>query len=75
MVQPSHLKEIEGRGYDSHAVYRDVLQRLDVTGVDEVHTTMESAISEIHNKKVLLKQLKLTILPVIYITWNGEISE
>jgi hypothetical protein len=34
---------------------------------------MESAIAEIHNKKDLLKHLQLTIIPVLTITWDGEV--
>jgi len=75
MVQPSHLKEIESDGYYPETIYRDVLQKLNIPGVEERHSNMESAIAEIHNKKNLLKHLRLTIIPVIHISWDGEISE
>ena len=74
MIQPSHLKEIEHDGYYQKTIYRDVLQKLDVSGVEEEHSTMESAIAEIHNKKDLLKHLQLTIIPVLSISWDGEVS-
>lgn len=73
MIQPSHLKEIEQDSYYTKTIYRDVLQKLDVSGVEEEHLTMESAISEIHNKKDLLKHLRLTIIPILSISWNGEV--
>ena len=69
MVQPSCLVEIDGCGY----VHNKVLQKLDISGVDEEHPTMESAIAEIHNKKHLLKFMELTIIPVLEITWDEEI--
>lgn len=74
MVQPSHLKEIEPDGYHQKTIYRDVLQKLDVWDVEEEHVTMESAISEINTKKEQLKHLRLTILPVLSISWDGEVS-
>ena len=74
MIQPSFLKEVERDGYDLKTTYRDVLQELDVRGVEAEHSTMESAVAEILDKKELLKSLKLTILPVFNIHWDGEIS-
>ena len=73
MVQPDELKEYKPDGYYSKTIYRDVLQRLDIHGVEDEHSTMESAITEIENEKDRLKHLKLTILPVITISWDGEI--
>lgn len=73
MVQPSHLKEIEHEGYHTKTIYRDVLQKLDVYGVEEEHQTMESAIDEINNKRLLLKHLKLTVIQVFTISWDGEV--
>ena len=74
MIQPSHLKEIETDGYCQKTIYRDVLQKLDIYGVEEEHTTMESAIAEINNKNGLLKNLKMTIIPVLSVSWDGEVS-
>lgn len=74
MIQPSHLKEIDPYDYYRKTIYRDVLQKLDVFGVEEEHQTMESAVAEIHSKKDLLKNLQLTIIPVLVISWDGEVS-
>lgn len=74
MIQPSHLKEIEQDGYYQKTVYRDVLQKLDVSGVEEEHPTMESALAEIQNKKDLLKHLRMTIIPVLSVSCDGEVS-
>ncbi len=73
MVQPSHLKEIEPDGFYQNTVYRDVLEKLDVSGVEEEHPTMESAVAEISSKGDSLKGLQLTIIPVLSISWDGGI--
>jgi len=75
LVRPSHLKEIKEDGYYTKTVYREVLERLDITGVEEVHNSMESAYAEIVSKKGLLKHFKLTIIPVISISWDLEIND
>ena len=73
MVKPDNLREIEGDGYYPTTIYREVFERLDVPGVGEEHTTMESAIEEINNKKELLTNLSLTIMPIISISWDAEV--
>lgn len=75
MITPEHLQTVmqEGYGY-TKTLYRNVLEKLDVSGVEAEHTTMESAIAEIHNKKELLKHLNMTILPVLSVSWDGEVS-
>ena len=71
MVRPSQLKEIDDSGYHNEIIYRDVLEKLDVPGVQEEHETMENAVNEIHLKKNDLGGLSLTILPMFYVTWDG----
>lgn len=73
MTYPSHLKEIEQDGYYQKTVYRAVLERLDITGVEYEHSSMEGAIAEIHSKREKLKHLELTILPILQISYDGEI--
>ena len=73
LIQPSHLKEIVYENYFTKTIDRNVLEKLDIRGVKEEHPTMESAIAEIHNKKDLLKNLELTIIPVFSILWDGEV--
>ena len=75
MVQPSHLKELVPDGYHQKTVYRDVLERLDVPGVESIHPTMAIAVNEIEKNVDSLKNLNLTILPVISINWVGEFNE
>jgi len=74
MVQPDCLKTIERDGYYPKTIDRHVLEELNIHGVQEKHPTMESAIAEINDKKDKLKHLQLTVLPVLSIDWEGEIS-
>ena len=37
-------------------------------------STLEMAMSEIVSKKDKLKHLELTILPVVTVSWDGEVS-
>jgi hypothetical protein len=71
LVKPTHLKEIEQDGYYTKFLERSVLERLNVTGVDEEHSTMESAVGEIIANGEKLKYLELTILPVFSVAWDG----
>lgn len=73
MIQPEHLQKTVYKGYGHKTVYRNVLEELDVVGVESTHPTIESAISEIIANKDKLKQLELTILPKIRIAFDGEI--
>ena len=73
MIKPSHLTEVELDGYYPKSIHRDVLQKLDIHGIEEEHPTMEAAIAEINAKKDQLKNLQLTIVPVISISWDGEL--
>ena len=75
MIQPDHLKDIvrEGYGY-TKTVYRNVLEQLDVDGVESEHQTLELAMAEIVSKKDKLKHLTLTVIPVVTISWDGAIN-
>jgi len=75
MVSPEHLQKTIQEGYGSvKTLYRNVLERIDVSGVESEHETLEMAMAEIVSKKDKLKQMELTILPFISVDWDGEIS-
>jgi len=74
LIQPSHLKESVQDGYYIKTVYRNVLEELDVPKVESKHDSMESALSEINSNKELLKHLTLTVLPILSINWEGDIT-
>lgn len=73
MVTPEHLQKTVRDGYDTKTVYRNVLEKLDVSGVEEEHQSLEMAMAEIVSKKDKLKHLELTILPVVSVSWDGEV--
>lgn len=73
LVQSCDLTEVEWEGYHKKNIMREVLQKIDVSGVQETHLTFESALGEINDKKEKLKFLTLTIIPVINVSWDGEI--
>ena len=73
LVQPAVLKEINTEDWHPKTIERTVLERLSVYGVEEEHPTLESALSEIADKKELLKHLTLTVIPIISIRRDGEI--
>jgi hypothetical protein len=73
MVQPDEMFEMKANGYYRENTDRNLLERLRIEGVVDEHPTFEMALSEIENQKHLLKTLRLTIIPVIDISFNGKI--
>lgn len=75
MVQPSHLKEVKQEGYGyTKTIYRNVLEEIDYPYVESKHDSFDSAVAEITKNAEKLKNLELTIIPVISISWDAEIS-
>ena len=75
MVQPSHLKEVKQEGYGyTKTIQRNVLEEIDYPYVESRHDTFESAIEEINKNAKKLVCLELTVIPVIRISWDAEIS-
>lgn len=73
LVNPSLLVRIDQSSYRDYNVERTVLEKLDIHGVEEQHSSMESAIEEIQKHSKELKGMNLTVLPVFAICWDGEI--
>lgn len=73
LVNPEHLQRLSHEGYRPAVVERTILEKLSLSGVEEEHDTMEAALAEIAGKADDLKNLELTIIPVISINWDGEI--
>jgi hypothetical protein len=57
------------------AINRSVLEELNIPEVESNHDNFESAIAEIYLKKDKLKNLQLTVIPIITINWDGEILD
>lgn len=74
MITPEHLQKTvyENYGY-RRTVYRNVLEELEVHGVQNTHESLELAIAEITANKNKLKNLQLTILPLFNIDSDGKI--
>lgn len=71
---PDVLTRHEPDGYYMKTTYRNALVELDEYGIESRHDSMESAIQEIEKNAKKLEGSSLTILPVISISWNGEIQ-
>lgn len=75
MVQPSHLKEIKQEGYGyTKTIHRNVLEEIDYPNIESRHDSFESAVSEITKNAEKLKCLELTIIPIVRVSWDAEIS-
>lgn len=72
LVEPEIL-EVKRRSYQDDNKERTVLEKLNIRGIENEHTSFEGAVSEITNKSEQLKHLKLTIIPVITVGWDGDI--
>lgn len=71
IVQPECLQTRVFRDSSTKTIHRDVLEELEISGVQTKHVTFESAVDEIKSNSEKLINLKLTILPVMTITHDG----
>ncbi len=74
LVQPNQLNTIDESGYHPHIINRTVLQELDVPGVKAEHESFDGAVAEITLHAKDLKFMSLAVIPVISISYEGEIS-
>ena len=74
IVCPNFLKETKPDGYYIKTIDRCVLEEIDIFDVESRHDSFELALAEIKSKAEKLKHLKLTIMTVISVSWNGEIN-
>jgi len=75
LVQPNELRYINDEGYHPITCRRTALEKLDVSGVNETHDSIEAAYAEIEAHLDKLKYKELTIIPRIYIDYSGEIQQ
>lgn len=71
--EPSVLTTIENDGYYPRSVHKQVLKQLDVRGIESEHDNENGAIHAIMDNLDKLKHLKLTIMPVYEVTWEGKL--
>jgi hypothetical protein len=74
LIKPDFLQKTEPDGYYTKTLERNVLQKLDETGVYETQETHADCMAEIVKNKEKLKYKSLTILEVININYEGKIS-
>ena len=59
------------KNYHTSLVYPFLLERLDEEGIEEEHSSMESAIEEIKRNRNNLTSTKLTILPIFCLLYTS----
>jgi len=76
LTEPKVLSEIDTSDYYPAEKKKTVLEELSSMPYDfsDEHTTVEDAYAEVVKYKEKFKHLTLTIIPVINIHWDGEIS-
>lgn len=77
LIGPSILKKYEPDGYHMKSTQGIVLQDVNINCFEfkECHESIESAMNEIEKYSEDLKSKTLTIIPMIYIDYNGEIRK
>ena len=73
LIQPDQLNSIDASDYRPTIIHRDFLEELNVPWVESTHQAFDSALNHIQLNADKLKHLKLTILPIIEISWDGSI--
>jgi hypothetical protein len=76
VISPEHLQKTVLDGYYNKTLYRSILQPVDNEHgmVESEHDSMDAAIEEIKKHKEELKYCTLTILPIVKINYEGEVS-
>lgn len=76
LVEPPILKKYEPDGYHMKSIQGIILQDVDINryGFEEIHESIESAINEIEKYSDDLKTKTLTIIPIIQISYDGEVK-
>ena len=77
LVGPQILHKYEPDGYYMKSSQGIVLQDVDIDrfGFKDCHESIESAINEIEEYSENLKSKTLTIIPMIYINYDGEMKK
>lgn len=61
-------------GYNMTTIERYKLEEISEWGMDNNYDTAEAAYADIVKNKDNLKSKTLTILPIVNINWDGEVS-
>lgn len=74
LTRPNILQKIVPDGYYTKELIRNVLEELDEPFIESQHESYDLAMAEIVKHKDKLKFKTMTILPIISIDYEGEIS-
>lgn len=72
LVSPQSIQRTEVISMSKMVTSRIAMEILNLQGINSVHDTMEDAIFEIEKHSMGLKNMSLTIIPVIWIDENGN---
>jgi len=73
LVTPQSIQRTEMISMSKMVTNRIVMEILNLQGVNSVHNTMQDALDEIEKHSQVLKNMNLTIIPVIWVDENGKI--
>ena len=72
LVTPQSIQRTEMISMSKMVTNRIVMEILNLQGINSVHDTMEEALEEIKKHSQGLKNMNLTIIPIIWIDENGK---
>lgn len=73
LVTPQSIQRTEMISMSKMVTNRIVMEILNLQGINSVHNTMQEALDEIEKHSQGLKNMNLTIIPIIWIDENGKI--
>lgn len=72
LVTPQSIQRTEMISMSKMVTNRIVMEILNLQGINSVHNTMQEALDEIEKHSQGLKNMNLTIIPIIWIDENGK---
>ena len=74
MIKPELLQTTRYENYYTHKVNRIILEELTEDDIVTTHKSLEDAVNEIRKNSSKLKNETLTVLPEIYVNYEGELN-
>lgn len=73
LVTPQSIQRTEMISMSKMVTNRIVMEILNLQGINSVHDTMEEAVAEIEKHSMGLKNMNLTIIPIIWVDDSGKV--
>lgn len=73
LVTPQSIQRTEMISMSKMVTNRIVMEILNLQGINSVHNTMDEAVAEIDKHSIVLRNMNLTIIPVIWVDENGKV--